>query len=80
MAASVFFGVVGVDGGRDGERRTEAEKTRRRRQLRGSRIDSLGGEGEELEAELPVVSPGLGAAGFDGEVRRPAAHGSSEEN
>ena len=41
-------------------------------------LDSAGVEGEELEAELMAGSAGLGTVGGDGEVRRPAAHGSSD--
>ena len=59
--------------------RTEAGKVGRHGRSMASLIDSLGGEVEEEPAELVAVSPGLGAAGVSGDVRRPAAHASSGE-
>ena len=44
-----------------------------------SLIDSLGGEVEEEPAELVAVSPGLGAAGVGGDVRRPWRTGARAE-
>ena len=51
-----------LDGG-DPRRRRRG----RRRRLRGSRLDSLGGEGEELEAELTAALAWAQAAGVVGD-------------
>ena len=56
-----------IDGGGSKRRRRG-----RRRQLRGSRLNSLGGEGEELEAERMAAMASSGVAGGDGTMRRPA--------
>ena len=59
--------------------RTEAGKVGRHGRSMASLIDSLGGEVEEEPAELVAVSPGLGAAGVGGDVRRPWRTGARAE-
>ena len=59
--------------------RTEAGKVGRHGRSMASLIDSLGGEVEEEPAELVAVSPGLGAAGVSGDVRRPWRTGARVE-
>ena len=55
--------------GRGGRRRKGTAACSRER---ASRLDSAGGEGEDLEAETTAAMASSGAAGGDGTVRRPA--------